>query len=185
MEKLKDVLKHVYDNVLCNYICLCSLCGEGGLGKLNIPVAEYIPYEIVNFGKGNTELISVKLCSYALYKGIELCKNPFIRNSELVCRGHFNLFNIKVHHNEASRIPELVSEVTGGFYLLVGEAHIVSGGVTCCKSKAESVSAVLFNNKQGVNTVTEGLGHLSAEGITHKTVDKYGIKGLFSHIFKS
>ena len=70
--------------------------------------------------------------------------------------GQGNAFNIKIHQNKARGIPNLIAEIAGGFDFFIGEAHVIPGGITCCKGKAQRVGAVFVDNLQRVDSVSEG-----------------------------
>ena len=95
-----------------------------------------------------------------------------------------DLVDGEVHAHEAGGVPQLVGEVTGGLDLLVGEAHIVSGGVTRSQGEAESVRAVVGDDLQRIDAVAQRLGHLTALGVAHQTVDEDGIEGHLTRVLQ-
>ena len=60
MEKLQNSRNNERKHVLSYYITLAHLIVKTSLAKLNIPVTEYVPSEIVDLRKRDTYLIFIK-----------------------------------------------------------------------------------------------------------------------------
>ena len=69
---------------------------------------------------------------------------------------------VKVHQDETCGVPYLVGKVAACLNLLFGITHIVSGAVARRERQAKGICTVFVDNDQRINTVTQGLRHLSA-----------------------
>ena len=78
MQQLQGFDQHVCNYVLADLIACIFLIGQSGLGKLNVPVAEDIPNEIVEHGERNAQLVLVKVGAHALNRLVQLGQNPLV-----------------------------------------------------------------------------------------------------------
>ena len=188
MKELKNVRENVDESTLCGKSLGSARLEGTALRHLDIPVAEEVPCEGIYLTERNSYLVVFNVIGYALYKLIKSRKNPLILDSKLVRRGSLQKLLVafgEIHKNESRCVPELVCEVSCRLDLLVGEAHIVTGSVTRCKRKAESIGAELLDNLKRINTVAERLRHLSSLRISYETVNEDLGEGLLTYVLKS
>ena len=129
------------------------------LYKLNVPIAECSPEEIVKLAERYSKLVFVKIFANLARKLGKSCKNPFVFCSELIGRGKCCVCKVvrNVHKSKACGVPYFVREISCRFYLLVGETHIVTGRVACEKRKTESVCTAFIDYLKRIYTVSERL----------------------------
>ena len=132
------------------------------LGNLNIPVAEFIPDEIIDLGQSNTKLEFIHILGHIFDQVVAFGHDP------AVCWTHFKVcrlsqfFISQVHHNETGRIPYFVGKVPAGFHTFVVETHIISRRISGYQGHTQGVCPVLVNNLQGINSIPQRLAHLAA-----------------------
>ena len=90
----------------------------------------------------------------------------------------------QIHHYVAAGIPDLICKVPAGFHLLPVETHIISRSISGNKGKAESIRTVFVNNLKRIDTVPQGLTHLTALGIPYKTVNKHMVEWSFTGLLQ-
>ena len=83
----------------------------------------------------------------------------------------------EVHLDKARRIPDLIREVSRSFHSLPVEAHVVARRIARHQGEAQRIRAVALNDFERIDAVSERLGHLSALGIAHQTVNQHGVEG--------
>ena len=166
---------------------------EPGLDHLDVPVAELVPHKVVDFLDRDAQLEFVHVIRDSGNSLIHAGQDPFVLRADT--RGHLvrvdeglksrflgRTFLGKVHHDKSGRVPDLVGEVSVGDDSLVVEAHIVAGRVAGDQRHAQRVRAVIRDDLQRINAVSEGLGHLASLGIPDKAVEKNALKRSLSHL---
>ena len=174
MEKLQNIGHDIYEHALC---ALCGLAAllQANLRKLDIPVAENIPDEIVELLNGDSELESLKIIGNLFDEVVIEAEHPLILERKLI--GQTRFFGaVEVHKDKACGVPELVRKVAARFDLFVGISHVVSGAVAVGKSEAQGICAVFVNDLERIDAVAERLRHFSAQLIADESVDEDGIK---------
>ena len=78
---------------------------------------------------------------------------------------------LQVHQGEAGRVPDLVAEVAVAGDPLLGQLDVPPLGGEGGQGEAEGVGAVLVDDRQRVDDVPLGLGHLLPLGVAHQGVD--------------
>ena len=89
----------------------------------------------------------------------------------------------EVHLDEARRIPNLIRKVARGFHSLPVEAHVVTRRIARHQGEAQRICAVALNDFERIDAVSERLGHLSALGIAHQTVNQHRVEGQLAGLF--
>ena len=67
-----------------------------------------------------------------------------------------------VHHDEPGSVPYLIGKVTAVLNSFIIETHIITGCVSCDQCQTKRICAVLINNFQRINSVSEGFAHLTS-----------------------
>ena len=153
MEELQNVGHDIYEHALCTLRGLAALL-QTNLRKLDIPVAENIPDEIVELLNGDSELESLKIIGNLSDEVVIEAEHPLILERKFF--GQFRLLGaVEIHEDKACGVPELIGKVAARLNLFVGISHIVSGAVAVGKGEAQSVRAVLVNDLERVNAVAQ------------------------------
>ena len=86
---------------------------EAGLDHLDIPVAELIPYEVVDLLHRDAQLEALHVVRDLTDNVVVAGQNPAVLGLKSLrqLRGEALRFVFHVHHDEAARIPHLVGEV--------------------------------------------------------------------------
>ena len=100
---------------------------ESRLCKLDVPVAETIPNEVVKLLHGDAQLELFEILGHLAREGVEGADDPAVLQRKLAGQLGCYLIAVDVHVNKAGGVPDLIGKVAAGFDLLVGEAHVVSG----------------------------------------------------------
>ena len=170
-------------------ICLV----KSGLDHLDIPVAELVPHKVIDLLDCDAKLEFIHIIRNSLNCIIQAGQDPLVlrldRSRHLIrtdksLQSRFlsgSLFG-KVHHDKSGCIPDLICEVPVRDDSLIVETHVVSGRVSCDQRHSQRVCAIVPDDLQGIYAVSEGLGHLAAEGIPDKSVEKNTLKGSLSHL---
>ena len=100
MQELEHALHYPYE------YCLGGLCGlsarlYAGLCELYIPVAVYIPDEVIYFLTCYTKLKCVKINAYLARKGIELADDSLVLVAQISGKTAVLKIIGKIHHNES------------------------------------------------------------------------------------
>ena len=61
MEQLERFGEHVQQHLLCLNARRLVLAAQTGLGKLDVPVAEAVPDEVIDLLRGNAELVFIQI----------------------------------------------------------------------------------------------------------------------------
>ena len=130
---------------------------QAGLRKLNIPVAEFIPEERIQFSSNISEL-------KAVVGGIERAdQTGQTREHPAVCfRLGLRLARneaIQIHIHEASSIANLVGKVAAAYQLILVEFQILSTGNLHKQTEAHAVGTVILHQLQGIHAITAALRH--------------------------
>ena len=144
------------------------------LHHLDIPVAEFIPQEVIDLLNRDTQFKLVHVLSDFLRQRIDPGQDPAVGACQLrrIDRlRHFTL--IEIHQYESCRIPDLICKVSGILHTLEIKAHVISGSIACNQCQTQSVRTVLFNDLQRIDTISERLGHLAALVVTDQSVDQH------------
>ena len=78
-----------------------------------------------------------------------------------------------IHHDKTGSVPDLVGKVTAGLHALHIETHIVAGRVAGNQGETQGVCAILIDDLQRVDTISQRLTHLPSQGIPHQSVNQY------------
>ena len=124
---MKELEASLQDSLQCpegRHVALCVLSLiESGLDHLNVPVAELVPDELVDFLNGNTQFEAVHVIRDIPDDIIESGEDPLVLGQQ-ACR-HFRR-NLPVlghiHHDETAGVPDLVGKIAAGLDTAVGEA---------------------------------------------------------------
>ena len=87
---------------------------------------------------------------------------------------------LHVHHDETGCVPYLVCKVAACLNSLPVETHVVARCITGDQGHTQGICTVLVDHLQRIDTVAQGLTHLTALAVTHQTMDQYGIERAFS-----
>ena len=166
---------------------------KSGLYHLDIPVAEFVPHKVVDLLYCDAELEFIHIIRHSLNSIVEAGQNPLVLRADR--GGHlvrvderaqngliFGTFLRKVHHDKSGGVPDLICEVSVRDDSLVVETHIVSGRIAGDKSHSQRVRTVVPDDLQRINAVSEGLGHLAAQGIPDKSMEENALKRSLSHL---
>ena len=154
---------------------------QGGLGHLDVPVAELSPDEVVDLLRGQIQFVIVQIVRHLPGDLVETGQDPLVGGVEqLFPDGGLSVLR-DVHEHEPCCVVHLVAEVPGGLHLLPVEAHVVAGGVAGDQGEAQGVCAVLFDDLERIDAVAQGLAHLPAQAVPHEAVDVYVFKGRLLH----
>ena len=164
MKQLQRIDQHGTE---CPECCICRcrilfLRKKSWFNDLNIPVTELGPDKVVDLLNRNTEFVFLHVLGNFLRQSIYLGKDPLICLLEFLISRLCDRIITQMHHNETGCIPYLIGKVTAGFYTFVVETHIVTRRITCNKGETKCVCTVFINNLQRVNTIAEGLTHLTS-----------------------
>ena len=186
MQKLHCMGDDVDKNLLRLAVGCRTLCGKAGLYEFDIPVAEYVPDEIIQLGNGNAEFVFFKVFGDLADKAVVKGKQPFVLRFKTVgCGLIYRYVVVKIHHRESRCVPDLICKVTARFDTFGGETHIVSGAVAGCEGESQSIGTVLIDDLKRVDAVAEGFRHFSALRVTHKTVENDSAKWRFAGMFQT
>ena len=164
-------------------LLLLVVAVHAGLGKLDVPVAEFRPYEIVYLLRRKVKVKAVHVGGYLADYGIEPVQQPLIGYVKLGYVYFANLCIAYVHKHEARCVIKLVAEVARGFNLLCAEAHISARSVAGNKAEAQAVRAVLLYYFQRIHAVAKGFGHFAAQFVPNKAVNVNIGERLLMHHF--
>ena len=181
MKQFECVSENPDKNSLCVHGVFAALL-QSDFGELDIPVAEYIPDEIIELLNCDAELKSLKIFRYFLSKVVKEAYNPFILEREIAGKALFDFLIADIHQNESRGVPELVCKVAARSDLFIGESHIISWAVARGESESQSIGAVLIYDNERINAVAQRLRHLSALCVSYNTVNEYGVKRLTAHL---
>ena len=154
MECLQHTLHDVHQHSLCGGGILAP-CGDTGLCELDVPVAVYIPDEVVYLLLRHAYLKGIKVLVDFPCKGVEAADDPLVLGAQVFGQPLVLKVLGQVHHNEAGGVPQLVGKVSRCLYLVLGKAHIISGGVACCQHEAQGIRTVFVDDLQRVNAVAQ------------------------------
>ena len=173
MQQLHGYAENVVQDILSLKSRSALLIKQPALGDLDIPVAERLPDEVNDLRQCDTVLILLEVGSCLGYKPVKSREDPLILEREL---GRVSLADIEViltvHDNESHGIPDLVAEVTTHLDLVFLESLVITGSITCYEGESQGVGTGLLNDLERVDTVTQGLTHLTALRVSYETVDQ-------------
>ena len=147
--------------ICCFQIFICF--PETNFRHLNVPVAEFIPQEVINFLYSDSKLVFIHIVCNITDYGVQLGKDPFVFKAEIIqiCRLSYSLA-LQIHHNETGCIPDFVCKITAGLYTFPVETHVISRCITCDQSQSKCICAVFINNFQRIDTISERFTHLTS-----------------------
>ena len=133
---------------------------------------------------------------------VTLGKNPLVCQSQVLGKHGKHLFQagfflsyqgqksffllfLYIHKEETGSIPNLIHKVSAGFHTAMIETHIVSRGISGKKSHSQSIRPVCSDDFQRIDSVSQGLTHLSSLIISNKTVNQNLLKRCLSGLLNS
>ena len=186
MKETQDLVQSVKKDRTSDDFFIFVIAVKHFLGQLNVPVRKLIPDEVVEDVTSYTEFKLIKVFSDFSNSFIEVVENPTICNVSCLTSSHFRYIFTRhiqgqtfiVHKDVTRDVPNLVNEVPRSIHFLVRETHVLTWCRTVWKEPTKGISTIFFDNIHWVNTVTEGLRHLTSLLVTDKTVDKDILKWL-------
>ena len=156
MQKLQRIGQDQTQNrQLAELFLLCSAV-ENRFGHLDIPVAEFLPDEIIDLLNGNAQLIAVHIVGDIRSQLIHLIQNPSVRGGELFRINGFRHFpSFHIHKDKTGCIPDLVGEIPACLHPFPVKTHIVSGRISGHQSQAKGVRPIFINNLQRIYSVAQ------------------------------
>ena len=97
----------------------------------------------------------------------------------------FFLLFLYIHKEETGSIPNLIHKVSAGFHTAMIETHIISGSISGKKRHSQGICPVSTDDFQRIDSVSQGLTHLSSLIVSHQTVDQYLLKRCLSGLLNS
>ena len=98
VEKFKGFRENIAKDIFNIFLSLFVRAVEIDFGKFNIPVAETVPDEIIDFLSSNAHVKLFEIICNFFDKAVEVGKNPLIFDKEIF--GEFNFINGHVHKEE-------------------------------------------------------------------------------------
>ena len=142
---------------------------QAGLRELNIPVAEFIPEERVQFSSNISELKAVVCGVKGTNQTGQTREHPAIR-FRLRLRLARNE-TVQVHIHKTGSIANLVGKVTAANQLILVELQILGTGNLHKQTEAHAVGTVILHQLQGIHAIAATLRHRLAIGSHNRGMD--------------
>ena len=157
---------------------------ETHLGKLDVPVGELPPDEVV---QDVFDLADLPV----LHEGVDARRGLFGAGEDPAVfrvrarRGRLAAGGLEGAEHEPGYVPQLVGEVAGGLEPALAQAGVVAGRRAGCDSEPEGVGAVVADGFERVDDVALGLAHLHAVLVPHQTGEVDGVERHVVHVFEA
>lgn len=159
---------------------------EARLGRLEVPVRELAPEEVVERAPGLPEVVLLVAVRHVVHHRVHLAHDPPLgerqarearRVAELgageraaLLGGHL----LEVQEDELPGVPELVRQVAVRPEALEGQVQVHPKRRARREGEAQRVGPLLLDDVQRVDHVPEGLGHLAALRVADEAVEHDG-----------
>ena len=121
--------------------------------KLNIPVTELIPDEVINLLHGNAQLKLVHVFRHVFCKSVDPGQDPAVRRRQQGAVRLLHYIFLHIHKDKTRRVPYLVCKIPACLHALIVETHVVSRRVSCDKGQPQGVCTVLVDDLQRIDPV--------------------------------
>ena len=156
MQEFEDFGQNVRKHRDCVIVLFLILGIEHRLAHFDIPIAELAPHEVVKSCRGKSDFVFIKVYGDFLDNVVESCENPLIRAVESRWQRQIVVV-LYIHNHESRSVPKFIHEVSATLDFAVGKSRIAAGRNTRCKRESESVRAVLVDDFERIDTVSEAL----------------------------
>ena len=165
---------------------LFRLAVEPRLHHLDIPVAEFLPDEVVDLLYGDAQLELLHIFRDFRRQHIDLVEHPAILQSQGTLLDLLrNLRRVQIHQDEPGGVPHLIGKIPAGLHALPVETHVVARRISGHQRQPQGIGPVFVDNLQRINAVTQRFAHLTPQRIPHQTVDQHMLKGRFPCLLQS
>ena len=179
MQQAQGMLQHIAQNIQrCLAGTFLLLIVKTSLREFDVPVAELIPYELVNHAACFAQLEFLQVLRDIVHGSAITGKDPPIREGVILLRRHKAVVKtLQIHEHVAGCIPDLIGEIAGGFHTLPVETHIIARRVARNQHEAQCICTVLVHDFHRINAVPEGFRHFASLAVPNKTVNEYVAEG--------
>ena len=153
-----------------------GLAGEGGLGQLQVPVAEMVPGEFVQGLGGLVEAVAADGLVHAGDGGLEAVANPAVGGGELDGAGQAAVLVLGIHEDVTRGVPQLVAEVAVALGAAQVELDVAAGAGQGGEGEAQGIGAEAGDAVGEVGA--GGLGDLVRQVGLHHAAGALGDQGL-------
>ncbi len=141
------------------------------LYHLQIPVAELVPHELIQFMGRVVETVFIQGGGHVFLDLFQTVQDPAVGKPIGLGRGKLRDLFIQVHEREPGRVPDLVYKMAIPLDALLGHLYVPAHGRESGQGKAEGVRAEILDGQKGIDHVALGLAHLLTLGVPDQGVD--------------
>ena len=160
------------------------LAVERGLGQLDGPIAQLVPDEAVDAARRVAQPVFVERRAGLVGAALKAAQDPAVVDGGGPGGehggGHGRRRRIRVHEDEAGRVPDLVCERAVARDAIDRELDVAALPRHRGQREAQRVGAVLRGEVERVDDVALRFRHLLALLVAHHGVEKDGLEGHFS-----
>jgi len=156
MQQFHGRSQHFIQHILGHEPAAAAAIVQAGFSQLDVPVAERLPEERVDFRQRHAQVVMIQVPAHFLDDVLQPGQDPAVLQRELIRpdRGKIHLV-VEIHDREAERVPDLVDEVAASFDFLKGKALVVARRVAGHQSVPERVGSILVDDFQRIDAVAE------------------------------
>ena len=186
MKQFEACVKDFEKDLFADGFRLFVSAEECRFDELDIPVAEFVPEEVVDRSCRVVEPHFVEVFADFLRDILKFREDPLVCKREVVGfvfdRVEIEFFAVsELHEAESRRVVYLVDESPVAFEPFVRKFYVASCERHHREGEAESVRAVFFSDYERIDDVSFALRHLLAEFVADKTVEKYLSERFLAH----
>src|SRR5690606_30420054 len=116
---------------------------QGRLGQLQVPVAVFVPDELVQGVGGQVKAVLVQVADHFLLAVLQLADDPTVSQRQFYWFiVDTAVFAFGIHQYVAGSVPKLVTEVAVAFQALHVPVDVTAGGGHGCQGETQGVGAV-------------------------------------------
>ena len=146
--------------------------GQLDLRKLDVPVAELVPGEVIERFAGTAELVVVERRIHFGANLFRAAEDPAVRIGQLGCVGQ-RCRSGAVHQREAGGVEQLGGEVARRPGMILADGQVTAGAGAAGQGEPQSVGTEHLHPVQWVDAVAARLAHLAAELVANQPVQEH------------